>query len=65
MNCPQCDYGKSKTLETRKSKVHTRRRRQCDSCGWRFTTREVPDSGLKHLSALAKELSHALAPSGR
>jgi transcriptional repressor NrdR len=62
MNCPHCDHDKNKTIDTRKSKAHTRRRRQCNSCGWRFTTREIPDSGLKHLSALAQELALALAP---
>lgn len=60
MNCPQCDHGKSKTLETRKSKTLTRRRRQCNKCGWRFTTREISDDGLSHIGTLAKELSFAV-----
>ena len=46
MNCPRCDSS-TKTLETRRVPDGTvRRRRECTSCGHRFTTyeRAVPES---------------------
>ncbi len=45
MNCPHCDSA-TKTLETRRvPDGATRRRRECPSCGHRFTTyeRAVPE----------------------
>jgi transcriptional repressor NrdR len=46
VNCPRCD-SPTKTLETRRvPDGATRRRRECSSCGHRFTTyeRAVPES---------------------
>lgn len=45
MNCPRCD-SPTRTLETRGSAAAVRRRRECSSCGYRFTTyeRAVPES---------------------
>ena len=46
MNCPRCD-SPTKTLETRRvPDGATRRRRECSSCGHRFTTyeRAVPET---------------------
>ena len=46
MNCPRCDSS-TKTLETRRvPDGAVRRRRECTSCGHRFTTyeRAVPES---------------------
>ena len=46
MNCPRCD-SPSKTLETRRvPDGAVRRRRECSSCGHRFTTyeRAVPET---------------------
>lgn len=39
MNCPYCD-GSSKVVDSRPIPDGTRRRRQCDACGRRFTTHE-------------------------
>jgi transcriptional repressor NrdR len=46
VNCPRCDSS-TKTLETRRvPDGATRRRRECSSCGHRFTTyeRAVPEA---------------------
>jgi transcriptional repressor NrdR len=45
MKCPYCGSENSKTLETRDSPENTtRRRRECVSCGKRFTTYEYVES---------------------
>lgn len=47
MRCPQCGRDNDKVVETRvcKGGVAIRRRRQCEECGFRFTTREMVLSG--------------------
>ena len=42
MKCPECECVEDKVLETRvsKDKAIIRRRRECVSCGYRFTTQE-------------------------
>jgi transcriptional repressor NrdR len=40
MNCPYCDYPDSKVIDSRSANDGIRRRRQCLSCGSRFTTYE-------------------------
>ena len=40
MNCPYCDYPDSKVIDSRDANEGVRRRRQCLSCGSRFTTYE-------------------------
>lgn len=41
MKCPFCGYvGKNRTVDARSSPNGYRRRRECLSCGKRFTTRE-------------------------
>ncbi len=45
MRCPYCNSENSKTLETRDSLENTtRRRRECISCGKRFTTYEYVET---------------------
>ncbi len=45
MRCPYCNAENSKTLETRDSPENTtRRRRECISCGKRFTTYEYVET---------------------
>jgi hypothetical protein len=39
--CPQCNEDKLKTIESRKGKQSTRRRKECTACGYRITTHEV------------------------
>jgi len=49
MNCPYCDSDEFKTLETRDSTGNTtRRRKECYSCGRRFTTYEYVES-IEHM----------------
>ncbi len=40
MNCPYCGFGDSKVTDSRAADDGVRRRRQCLSCGERFTTYE-------------------------
>jgi len=40
MNCPYCDFYDSKVIDSREVNDGIRRRRQCLSCGSRFTTYE-------------------------
>ncbi len=45
MKCPYCGSGEFKTLETRDSPENTtRRRKECVSCGKRFTTYEYVET---------------------
>lgn len=42
MRCPKCGYEESKVIDTRPSENNDaiRRRRECNECGYRFTTYE-------------------------
>lgn len=40
MKCPKCQSENFKVLDTRASDDAVRRRRECESCGYRFTTYE-------------------------
>ncbi len=42
MQCAYCEEGETKVIETRDSSDATRRRRECQECGKRFTTYEKP-----------------------
>ena len=46
MKCPFCGYGESKVIDSRPAEAGTsiRRRRECLSCGKRFTTYETVES---------------------
>jgi len=46
MRCPYCDYEESKVIDSRPTDEHEaiRRRRECLSCGKRFTTYEKVES---------------------
>ncbi len=46
MKCPYCDYEESKVIDSRPTDEHEaiRRRRECLSCGKRFTTYEKVES---------------------
>jgi len=45
MKCPYCEAGEFKTLETRDSPENTtRRRKECITCGKRFTTYEYVET---------------------
>jgi transcriptional regulator NrdR family protein len=57
--CPDCG-GKARVLETRESKIGTRRRRQCGTCGQRFTTYE-----LAIVALVARRVRQSQEASGR
>lgn len=40
MQCPHCGHTQHKVIDTRETGEAIRRRRQCESCGQRFTTYE-------------------------
>ncbi|MFQ5689292.1 MAG: transcriptional regulator NrdR [Gemmatimonadota bacterium] len=42
MRCPRCDHPEDRVVDSRTSRGGRaiRRRRQCEGCGWRFTTYE-------------------------
>ncbi len=41
--CPSCGHSTFRTIDTNRSKLAIRRRKQCDHCGHRATTHEVTD----------------------
>ena len=46
MKCPYCGYGESRVIDSRPTEddEKIRRRRECLSCGRRFTTYEIVES---------------------
>lgn len=48
--CPQCGELRLETIESRPSGSATRRRKQCDACGFRITTYEVSSEYFKELT---------------
>lgn len=47
MKCPYCGYEDSKVIDSRPSDDRKRRRRECLSCGKRFTTYEIVEQPLR------------------
>ncbi|MFB6145506.1 MAG: transcriptional regulator NrdR [Candidatus Nanohaloarchaea archaeon] len=43
MQCPYCDHDSTKVVDTREASEKVRRRRECSSCGRRFTTYETAE----------------------
>ena len=57
MRCIKCRSDQIKTISTRSHDSYIRRRRECISCGHRFTTYEVEAEVLRQLIAIeAKKL---------
>jgi transcriptional repressor NrdR len=46
MRCPFCSYEDTRVIDSRPSEGKKRRRRECPSCGRRFTTYEVVEKPL-------------------
>ena len=46
MKCPYCDFGDTKVIDSRPADDRKRRRRECLSCGKRFTTFEIVEQPL-------------------
>jgi transcriptional regulator NrdR family protein len=51
--CEKCD-GKSMVFDTRTIGPTVRRRRKCLSCGWRWSTAEVPLATFKEIKRAEK-----------
>lgn len=41
MNCPSCGFGCSSVVDSRPIDGRQKRRRECEKCGYRYTTIEV------------------------
>ena len=46
MKCPFCGFEDTKVIDSRPSEGKKRRRRECTSCGKRFTTYEVVEKPM-------------------
>ena len=46
MRCPECGHGDTKVIDSRTGGSHIRRRRECLSCAFRFTTHERMESPI-------------------
>lgn len=58
MQCPNCNSTDLKTVDSRASEDKHRRRKECQSCGGRFTTYEITEkeyNRLKRLVAVAND----------
>jgi transcriptional regulator NrdR family protein len=60
MNCPGCDSQRSRVLDTRVVEGAIRRRRECWTCGERFTTYERPDVAATELERAVVEFVRSL-----
>jgi len=62
VNCPKCD-AETSVIDSRFALGTVRRRRQCDACGHRFTTREVNQEDWESLreSVRRAELHRSIA----
>ena len=47
--CPSCGHATLKTIESRKTNLSTRRRKECNFCGYRTTTHELTDEKFNEL----------------
>lgn len=57
MKCPSCGYKKTRVLDSRRTKGGTmKRRRECESCGVRWTTYEVDIEKLVEAIDMLKKL---------
>jgi transcriptional repressor NrdR len=60
MHCPVCNHPESRVVDTRVSPDGTsiRRRRECDKCGYRFSTNETVE--LLNIVMIKRDGSHEL-----
>ncbi len=55
--CPSCGYATLKTIESRKTNLSTRRRKECSFCGYRTTTHELTDEKFYELKTAQQLLN--------
>lgn len=53
LRCPEC-RGETGVIDTRKSGLWRRRRRICETCGYRFSTMEIPAEVFEWMEAKLK-----------
>lgn len=53
MNCPICNHGEHRVLETRERGGRLRRTRECIACAHRWRTLEVPEAEAQRFAELA------------
>ena len=65
MRCPYCSYSESKVIDSRPAEEGTtiRRRRECLSCGKRFTTYEIMERPVDQIERVADEIEQELQSS--
>jgi transcriptional regulator NrdR family protein len=54
MQCPSCGSEDLKTVDSRPSDGMIRRRKECKSCGGRFSTYEITEKEYNRLKRLVK-----------
>jgi transcriptional regulator NrdR family protein len=55
MNCPTCGHEDSAVIRTEADAGTVTRRRQCSSCGYRWSTVEVPAAAWKQRTQLLEQ----------
>lgn len=55
--CPSCGHATLKTIESRKTNLSTRRRKECSFCGYRTTTHELTDEKFNELKTAQQLLN--------
>ncbi len=58
MKCPECGFEDSKVIDSRPTDGKIRRRRECLSCGCRFTTYEI----VENIPLMVIKKDHSLQP---
>lgn len=61
MKCPECGCEESKVIDSRPSENKVRRRRECISCGFRFTTYEI----IEEIPLMVIKKDHSIEPFDR
>lgn len=56
MKCPHCETGTAWVMGSREKNGAVRRRRVCKTCGYRFTTTEIPVERAKQIMTAAADI---------
>lgn len=60
MKCPNCESGNWRVIDTRVTQGGRRRRKECNDCGERWTTIEIPQAVLNDLQKQISGLENKL-----
>ena len=61
MRCPECGCEESKVIDSRPTDNKVRRRRECEGCGYRFTTYEI----IEEIPLMVIKKDHSIEPFDR